>query len=248
MKLKSLLFGSAAAIAAGTGVQAADLPTVEPVEYVRICDVFGTGFFYIPGTETCLKIGGYVRAESHYVAEDDGSIRQGVPATGQVNNYSTRVRGHINFDARTQTDFGLIRAYIALEGTRGPARGEAGDDRCRPRDGPVSRPSFGLAVPSSRSATTGAPTPLVSSARSSTSGATMATAPGSASRRAPKTRTSSRGLSRAATASRSRSRRKIRARSIVAERVMTTTRVCSRRTAWRISASTRAGVPRRSWA
>ncbi len=56
MKLKSLLFGSAAVLAAGTGAQAADLPTVAPVEYVRICDAFGTGFYYIPGTDTCLKI------------------------------------------------------------------------------------------------------------------------------------------------------------------------------------------------
>ena len=64
MKLKSLLFGSAAVIAAGTGAQAADLPTVEPVEYVRICDAFGTGFYYIPGTDTCLKISGYVRVDA----------------------------------------------------------------------------------------------------------------------------------------------------------------------------------------
>jgi hypothetical protein len=33
------------------------------VEYVRVCDAFGTGFFYIPGTETCLKINGRVRFE-----------------------------------------------------------------------------------------------------------------------------------------------------------------------------------------
>jgi len=26
-----------------------------PVEYVRYCDAFGVGFFYIPGTETCLN-------------------------------------------------------------------------------------------------------------------------------------------------------------------------------------------------
>ena len=64
MKLKSLLFGSAAVFAVGTGAQAADLPTVEPVEYVRICDAFGTGYFYIPGTENCLKISGYVRYDS----------------------------------------------------------------------------------------------------------------------------------------------------------------------------------------
>ncbi|RTM05251.1 MAG: porin, partial [Hyphomicrobiales bacterium] len=33
----------------------------EPAEYVKICDVYGAGYFYIPGTETCLRIGGYVR-------------------------------------------------------------------------------------------------------------------------------------------------------------------------------------------
>ena len=71
MKLKSLLFGSAAVLAAGTGAQAADLPTAEPVEYVRICDAFGTGFYYIPGTETCLKVGGRVRIEWGYVDDSD---------------------------------------------------------------------------------------------------------------------------------------------------------------------------------
>jgi len=133
MKLKSLLFGSAAVLAAGTGAQAADLPTVEPVEYVRICDAFGTGFFYIPGTDTCLKLSGYVRAESHFVAEDDEFIRKGVNPE-EVNTYSTRVLGHVEWDARTQTDFGLIRAFIALEATRGPSsttnnngEGEAAD-------------------------------------------------------------------------------------------------------------------------
>jgi hypothetical protein len=124
MKLKSLLFGSAAVLAAGTGAQAADLPTVEPVEYVRICDAFGTGYYYIPGTDTCLKVGGYVRAESHYVNGDDVGIFYGTRSNGLqiatisdsiVNNWTTRVRGQINLDARTQTDFGLVRAYIAIE-------------------------------------------------------------------------------------------------------------------------------------
>jgi opacity protein-like surface antigen len=64
MNIKSLLLGSAAAIVAVSGARAADVivPVApEPAEYVRICDVYGTGFYYIPGTETCLKIGGYVR-------------------------------------------------------------------------------------------------------------------------------------------------------------------------------------------
>jgi hypothetical protein len=27
----------------------------QPVEYVRICDLYGAGFFYVPGTDTCLQ-------------------------------------------------------------------------------------------------------------------------------------------------------------------------------------------------
>jgi hypothetical protein len=128
MKLKSLLFGSAAVLAAGTGAQAADLPAVEPVEYVRICDVFGTGFFYIPGTDTCLKLAGYVRVESHFVTGDpaDLTARFGVPAS-EVDNWTTRVRGVVSWDVRTQTDIGLVRAYIALQGQRGPGQGYTGD-------------------------------------------------------------------------------------------------------------------------
>ena len=64
MKIKSLLLGSAAALVAATGAQAADAIVVEPepVEYVRICDAYGSGFFYIPGTETCIAFSGFVRS------------------------------------------------------------------------------------------------------------------------------------------------------------------------------------------
>jgi hypothetical protein len=66
MNIKSLLFGSAAALVAVSGARAADAVVVaepEPAEYVRICDVYGAGYFYIPGTETCLRVGGYVRMD-----------------------------------------------------------------------------------------------------------------------------------------------------------------------------------------
>src|SRR6266404_4576145 len=63
--VKSLLLGSAAGLVAVAGAQAADLPVkAKPVEYVKICSLYGDGFFYIPGTDTCLKIGGYVRWEA----------------------------------------------------------------------------------------------------------------------------------------------------------------------------------------
>ena len=63
MNIKSLLLGSAAALVAVSGARAADAVVYEPepVEYVKVCDAYGAGFFYIPGTETCLKIDGYVR-------------------------------------------------------------------------------------------------------------------------------------------------------------------------------------------
>jgi hypothetical protein len=119
MKLKSLLFGSAAVMAVGTGAaQAADLPVAEPVEYVRICDAFGTGFYYLPGTDTCLRVSGQVRVESHFVEEtdsDDPFIDR------EFNNWTTRARGNIRLDARTQTDFGLVRAYIDLQMDEGPS-------------------------------------------------------------------------------------------------------------------------------
>jgi hypothetical protein len=59
MNIKSLLLGSAAALAAVSGARGADAVVIaepEPVEYVRVCDTYGAGFYYIPGTETCMSI------------------------------------------------------------------------------------------------------------------------------------------------------------------------------------------------
>jgi hypothetical protein len=109
--VKSLLLGAAAGFIGLTGAQAADLPgKAAPAEYVRICDTYGAGFFFIPGTDTCLRIGGYVRHES-YIAQ------QFSPAT---NVYSTRTRLLLNFDARSNTEYGLLRAYGEFFVQRGP--------------------------------------------------------------------------------------------------------------------------------
>jgi len=72
MKLaKSLLLGSAAALVATAGATAADLPSKKaaPVQYVKVCDAYGAGFFTIPGTDTCIKVGGRVRADFGYVPQ-----------------------------------------------------------------------------------------------------------------------------------------------------------------------------------
>ena len=69
MRFKSLLLGSAAALISVTGSNAADAVFAaepEPDEYVKVCDTYGNGFFYIPGTETCINFNGYVRVEFIY--------------------------------------------------------------------------------------------------------------------------------------------------------------------------------------
>lgn len=111
MKLvKSLVLGSAAAFVGVTGASAADLPLAEPVEYVKVCDAYGAGFFYIPGTETCLNIGGYVRAE--YSVGEVAKTRAGV----RPNNASGfRARARFWFDARTETEMGTVRTYIRAQ-------------------------------------------------------------------------------------------------------------------------------------
>ena len=61
-RVKSLLLGSAAGLVAISAGQAADLPVkAKPVQYVKVCSLYGAGFYYMPGTDICLKIGGYVR-------------------------------------------------------------------------------------------------------------------------------------------------------------------------------------------
>ncbi|MBY0364046.1 MAG: porin [Phreatobacter sp.] len=109
--VKSLLLGAAAGFVALTGAQAADLPgKAAPAEYVRICDTYGAGFFFIPGTDTCLRIGGYVRMDA-YVAQTFGA---------QTGAYSTRTRLLLNFDARSNTEYGLLRAFGEFLIQRGP--------------------------------------------------------------------------------------------------------------------------------
>ena len=72
--VKSLLLGSAAGVVAVAGAQAADLPVkAKPVEYVKICSLYGDGFYYIPGTDICIRVGGYIRADYFWNAQGNGA-------------------------------------------------------------------------------------------------------------------------------------------------------------------------------
>ncbi len=116
--VKSLLLGSAAGLVAVSGTQAADLPVkAKPVEYVKICTLYGEGFYYVPGTDICLKVGGYVRADYGWNVTGARTVHYtGAPGAQDrsVSPYSTRHRAHFNFDSRTQTAYGTLRTYVAV--------------------------------------------------------------------------------------------------------------------------------------
>ncbi len=109
MKLGTLLLGSAAALVVASAAQAADLPsepTPAAVDYVKVCDAYGAGFFYIPGTETCLDISGRMRfwmvTGPSYAAQDDNSI-------------DFKMDARVDFDTRSATELGTLRTFFRLQ-------------------------------------------------------------------------------------------------------------------------------------
>ncbi|MGO4336568.1 porin [Labrys sp. KB_33_2] len=122
MTMKSVLLGAAAGIAAIGAAQAADLPMTkgEAVEYVKVCSAFGPGFFYIPGTDTCLKIGGEIRAK-YYAFGGTGYNRND-------NRSAFDTQARIWFDARTETDWGLLRSYFQINADSNRLTGRGGGD------------------------------------------------------------------------------------------------------------------------
>jgi len=113
-KLKGLFLGSAAAILAVTGAQAAD-PPVEVWDYVRICDAYGTKYYYIPGTETCLRIGGYTQWRAAYTHNDDRGRGFNLNANDNQTDFDMLGRARLWLDAREETEWGTLRAYMEFE-------------------------------------------------------------------------------------------------------------------------------------
>ncbi|WP_026792488.1 porin [Pleomorphomonas oryzae] len=111
MNVKSMLFGTAAGLMAASGALAADLPgdaAPAAVDYVKVCDAYGAGFFYIPGTETCLRIKGRVRAGVAY-NNYGGDL---AAAQGNNDNVALRADARVGFDARSASDLGMVRSYF----------------------------------------------------------------------------------------------------------------------------------------
>ena len=112
----NLLFSAASLAVVTTAAQAADLPAkaAAPIEYVRVCGAYGAGFFYIPGTDTCLRVSGRARFEVGY----SPTFSRGNGTGGNANQGDTtgyRGLARFNLDARTQTGYGTLRAFARIE-------------------------------------------------------------------------------------------------------------------------------------
>src|SRR5436309_5045229 len=114
--LKGVILGSSAALLTLSAAGAADLPVkVRAIEYVKVCSAYGAGFWYVPGTDTCIKLGGYVRADVTF----NGSLH-GQPAwsgdLGQQNRFRDyfvdRSRMALTIDTRTATEYGVVRTFM----------------------------------------------------------------------------------------------------------------------------------------
>ncbi len=100
---------------------------------MKVCSAYGAGFFFIPGTDTCLKIGGRVRADYAYVPANDTYSALGTTATASVassnapvlksaadsqHTNGTEARGVVTFDARTATAWGTVQTAASFQMSR----------------------------------------------------------------------------------------------------------------------------------
>ena len=100
-----------------TAAQSADLPVkAKAVEYVKICTLYGAGYYYIPGTDTCIKIGGYVRWEAYHNAPQGAYPVNNAAGVfnRHTNTFAMQSRFRLTTDTRTQTEYGTLRSYVTF--------------------------------------------------------------------------------------------------------------------------------------
>ena len=132
MNIKSLLIGSVSALIAVSGARAADAVVAEPesVDYVRVCDAAGAGYFYIPGGETCLRIGGYVRYQINFANGDKGWKKQ--------------TSANLQFSSWSDTELGALTSYIELGASTGTTNSSYSTLAATDVHGGVAGSAFGL--------------------------------------------------------------------------------------------------------
>jgi len=113
MKFTTLLLGTAAAFGIAGSAQAADLAVAEAIDYVKVCDAYGAGYYYIPGTDTCLRIGGYVQVDAWYYSDNIALVDKPDGLQWQF-----KTEASANFTARTMSDLGPVVTFVDIRAKR----------------------------------------------------------------------------------------------------------------------------------
>jgi len=108
MNIRFFLLGAGAALTVTSQAYAVDAIVAaepEPLEYVRICDGYGTKYFQIPGTATCLKLAGRVRTEGYWKDAYNPASRVGT---------LWHTRAEFGFDTATDTEYGPLKTNTVI--------------------------------------------------------------------------------------------------------------------------------------
>lgn len=109
-KIALLSLAAGFALASAPGRAETPAPEAEPMDYVRACDAFGAGYFYIPGTDTCLQIGGLVRSELY----GGDNVYARTAGERHRDTYAWLTRGALTFATASLTDWGTLRSFMSL--------------------------------------------------------------------------------------------------------------------------------------
>jgi hypothetical protein len=90
-------------------------PWVAP-EVARACPRFGPGFIEVPGSTTCIRIGGRVRAD--YDVGGRGRVaRERIARADRIGGFGTSAR--LTVEARTETELGPLRLICRMDAGEG---------------------------------------------------------------------------------------------------------------------------------
>ena len=125
-----ILLGSAAALVTAAATpqvaKAGDAPLKKaaPVQFVKICEIYGPGFFQLPGTVFCAAFRGQLQVDTNYEAgrgavfvtqdakKTGNTYSVNVVPGGSEDNSGAQVQAKPTFDLRTETAFGTLRTVI----------------------------------------------------------------------------------------------------------------------------------------
>ncbi|SSZ39340.1 porin [Bartonella grahamii] len=126
MNIKSLFLSSTAAFLAISGAHAAStvIAEPEPVEYIRVCDAYGKGYFYIPGTDTCIRLSGNVRTD--FIGGDNIDATTETELNNKRKTYGASSRLTLVFQAASETEMGTLRSYARIFSSWGDGTNKAG--------------------------------------------------------------------------------------------------------------------------